>query len=221
MLPPLFTAVLLSLQSLLRPAILAILLWSVVLTLACSILFVGGVTAGLHHLQLVGNYWLSMGLDVVGGLGAGVLAWFLLPILMPSIAALFEDILIRRLHRLHYPSATLQEVPFWPSLWGELKVTLLGLGLNIICLPLYLVPGLNLVTYYTLNGYLLGRSFFMLAGQHFASPQALTPLRQRHRLALILAGALLVALSNIPLIGLFTPVLGLILMVHLSRLFSR
>ena len=219
--PPLLTAVLLSLQSLLRPAIFAILIWSIVLTLGCSLLFVGGVTMGLHHLQLVGNYWLSMGLDVVGSLGAGVLAWFLLPILMPSIAALFEDTLIRRLQRLHYPDAPLQEVPFWPSLWGELKVTLLGLGLNIICLPLYLIPGVNLVTYYTLNGYLLGRSFFTLAGQHFTSSGPLTQLRQRHRLALILAGVLLVALSNIPLVGLFAPVLGLILMTHLSRLFSR
>jgi uncharacterized protein involved in cysteine biosynthesis len=55
-----------------------------------------------------------------------------------------------------------------PSLFGGIatgfRIAIPALFLNVLALPLYLVPGLNAVTFYTLNGYLMGREYSMLAG---------------------------------------------------------
>ena len=52
--------------------------------------------------------------------------------------------------------------PFWPELLHDLGFTVKALLLNILVLPLYLVPVLNLVLFYWLNGRLLGREYFVM-----------------------------------------------------------
>ena len=57
----------------------------------------------------------------------------------------------------------------------------LVLVLNLLALPLYLVPGLNIPVYLALNGYLLGREYVELVLGRRHSLAALKPLRRQYR----------------------------------------
>ena len=87
--------------------------------------------------------------------------------------------------------------------------------LNLIALPLYLVPGANVPVYLALNGYLLGREYFTLvAGQRLPLGE-MDQLRRRQRGRLWLAGALIALMLIIPGFNLIAPVVAIAFMVHL------
>ena len=86
--------------------------------------------------------------------------------------------------------------------------------LNLIALPLYLVPGANIPVYLALNGYLLGREYFTLvAGQRLPLGE-LDQLRRGSGDGW-LAGALIALMLMIPGFNLIAPVVAIAFMVHL------
>ena len=101
-----------------------------------------------------------------------------------------------------------------PLLGGALAVV----GLNLLCLPLYLilmfVPPFNLVLYYLLNGYLYGREYFELVAHRRMDPMAARSMRQRNRGKVLFAGILLTFLLTIPIINFLTSVIATAFMVH-------
>lgn len=72
-----------------------------------------------------------------------------------------------------------------PSLFSGVatgfRIAVPALLLNVAALPLYLVPGLNAVTFYALNGYLMGREYSMLAGLRRMPFREALRLRRRAR----------------------------------------
>src|SRR5690606_18771637 len=109
-----------------------------------------------------------------GGLAALILAWFLFPGIMPVIVHFFDNRIAGAIERRDYPASPQPaQQPFWPEFWHDVRFALLAVGLNLLALPLYLFPPLNLLVFYGLNGYLLGREFFgMVARRHLAASQA-------------------------------------------------
>ncbi len=102
-------------------------------------------------------------LDVLGGAAAVVIALLLFPASVGiAIGVLLEDV-TGAVEARYYPGLG---PPRSPSLVENLIVALRFSGvlivLNLIVLPLYLIPGLNLALYTVLNGYLLGREYFEL-----------------------------------------------------------
>ena len=93
------------------------------------------------------------------------------------------------------------------------------IGLNLLCLPFYLilmfVPPLNLVLYYVLNGYLISREFFELVALRRMEPAAALNMRQQSRGKIMIAGILLTFLLTIPIVNFLTPVIATAFMVHL------
>ena len=59
----------------------------------------------------------------------------------------------------HYPEAAGGRGPAGPEDPGGLRLGVAAVALNLLALPLYLVPGLNIPVYLLLNGYLLGREY--------------------------------------------------------------
>jgi uncharacterized protein involved in cysteine biosynthesis len=102
-----------------------------------------------------------------------------------------------------------------PEIFHDARFTLTAIGLNLLVLPLYLVPGINLVLFYLLNGYLLGREFFVaMARRHMPINEAIQ-LRKDHSRIITLGGIGLAFLATIPLVNLFAPFWGVAMMTHL------
>ncbi len=105
----------------------------------------------------------------------------------------------------------------WP-LRGLLGLTII---LNLMALPFYLVPGLNLVVYYVLNGYLLGPEYFEVVALRRLDEKSALALRRKYRAKVTFAGAGTALLLTIPFINMVAAVLGTAAMVHLFQSLNK
>jgi uncharacterized protein involved in cysteine biosynthesis len=81
-------------------------------------------------------------------------------------------------------------------------------------LVLIWIPPLNLLLFYLLNGYLLGREYFEMVAVRRLDPAATKRLRRDRRGRVILAGAVITFLLTIPLVNLITPIIATAFMLH-------
>lgn len=145
---------------------------------------------------------------------AATIAYFIFPILLPLIISFFDTAIAEIIEKEEYTNIPAPEPPFWPTLMQDVRFTLKALLLNALCLPLYLIPGINIVFYYFLNGYLLGTEFFnVVAGRHIGVKSA-NKLRKKNRFNIILCGAVITFCATTPFLNLVSPIWGVALMVH-------
>ncbi|MCF3640474.1 sulfate transporter family protein, partial [Rhizobium sp. TRM95111] len=112
-------------------------------------------------------------------------------------------------------------LPLGEAILGSIKflgVVILG---NVVALFLLFIPGVNLVAFFLVNGYLLGREFFEFAAMRFRSPAEARLFRAKHGSTVFLAGLLIAGFLAIPIVNLLTPLFAAGLMVHLHKLVSR
>jgi CysZ protein len=192
------------------------ILWSLISALLLLLALWIGATVLLHFLHFTGLSWLDSTIDIVGSLASLWLAWLLFPAMTAATMGFFLDGVARAVETRHYPG---QEAPRRQSL-GEitrsaLRLALLALVLNLVALPFYLWPAINLLVYLGLNGYLVGREYFALVALRRVDEQAEKALWRRYRLRLILAGACIAFLLMLPIVNLVGPVLATAFIVHL------
>ncbi|MBN9055588.1 MAG: sulfate transporter family protein, partial [Rhizobiales bacterium] len=112
-------------------------------------------------------------------------------------------------------------LPLGPAIAGSLKflgIVILG---NLFALLLLFIPGVNLVAFFLVNGYLLGREFFEFAAMRYRTPAEARLFRARHASTVLIAGLLVAAFLAIPVVNLMTPLFAAGLMVHLHKALSR
>jgi uncharacterized protein involved in cysteine biosynthesis len=173
-----------------------------------------------------GGFWDETVGWVVGAAGvvAVLVASFLLfpAVMLIALSFLLDDI-AEAVERRHYPE--LQPARGQPP--GEAVASALlflakSLVLNILALPLYLVPLLNLFVFYLLNGYLLGREYFELVAARRFDMEGVRRLRRRYRGQVMLAGVVIAFLLTVPIVNLVTPIVATGFMLHvLERLRRR
>jgi CysZ protein len=95
-----------------------------------------------------------------------------------------------------------------------LKFTTVMVALNLIVLPLYLVPVLNAIVFYGLNAYLLGREDLEVVALRRLDPRSVQRLRHAHRLQFSIAGLVIAGLLTLPVVNLVAPLLGAAFMAH-------
>src|SRR4029453_3005308 len=119
------------------------------------------VWAVLAHLSVADIWWIAILVDVMGGLAVLVLTCLLVPAVATLVLSLFIERIITAVERQYYPFLP-APVPlsFWQSIAVALKFTSVMVVLNLIALPLYLVPVLNMIVFYGLNVYLFGLESF-------------------------------------------------------------
>lgn len=211
----LLRALILSIRQLFDPAIRRVLVRCVLLALATFVLLVAAVGLGLGALDPTGLAWLDGTLAVLGSLGAVVLAWLLFPIVIVVSLGMFADELIEAVERRYYPDLPPPGMGLAQSTWGAIRFATVALALNLLVLPLYLLPGANVVLYLALNGYLLGREYFEQVAQRRLDWRAVAKLRRSARARLWWAGVLTAALLTVPVLNLIAPVIATCFMVHL------
>ncbi len=113
----------------------------------------------------------------------------------------------------HYPDLPpARPRPLLMEIQHAAKYTLLFVVININIIALYwlfpLVPAV-------LNGYLLGREYFVFAASRRHASRQVARLRRSASREIWIAGIFLAVLGMVPLLSLFAPVIGMALMTHL------
>jgi len=213
-----FSASLKAFQSLFAPGMLRVFVFSVLLTLlALSVFFIGASGFFFWLASVMQNGWIG----VIGSLGAGALAWFLFPGIMPVIVNFFDDRIATLIERQDYPGARPKPPEFWPEFWHDARFSAMAVLLNLIVLPFYLIPLLGVMGFFLLNGYLLGREFFIMVARRYMPVSEAVALRKHHGTTILLAGMALVLCAIIPFINLFAPFWGIALMTHLYHRLTK
>lgn len=167
--------------------------------------------------------WLGETFDWIAGIAflAGLLvATFLMfPAVVTVIVGFLLDEVAAAVEARHYPGAgDPRRQPMMEVLGSTLKFAAIVILLNLLILPVYLilfvVPPLNLILFYLLNGYLIGREYFELVAFRWLPPETATRLRRQYRARVLLAGVVLTFCMTVPVVNLFAPVLGVAFMVH-------
>ncbi|EPE95215.1 sulfate transporter family protein [Rhizobium grahamii] len=166
--------------------------------------------------------WLGFVFAIAAGIGLALGLALLLSPVTALIAGLFLDDVAQVVEKRDYPADQAgTAMPLGPALASSIKflgVIVLG---NVVALFLLFLPGVNLIAFFLVNGYLLGREFFEFAAMRFRSPQEARAFRAKHAATVFLAGLVIAAFLAVPVVNLLTPLFAAGLMVHLHKLISR
>jgi CysZ protein len=166
--------------------------------------------------------WITFVFAVLAGIGLALALALLLSPVTALIAGLFLDDIAEVVEGHDYPGDNPgRAMPIGQALASSLKflgVVVLG---NIVALALLLVPGVNLIAFFVVNGYLLGREFFEFAAMRFRPPQEARLFRTKHAVTVFLGGLVIAAFLAVPLVNLLTPLFAASMMVHLHKRLSR
>ncbi|MDE0333947.1 MAG: EI24 domain-containing protein [Defluviicoccus sp.] len=197
------------------PAFRAVVLKTVAISAALFALLIASLGWALDALVLFDIAWLDWTIRAVAGAGAIVVAILAFPLVATIVVGLFlEDIAdaVDARHYPHKPAAAGQ--PVVSSLVSAVRLVLVALILNVLVLPLYLIPGMNVFVFYGLNGYLLGREYFELVALRRIEPRTARRLRGRSRWRVFFGGVLIAVLFSIPVINWLMPIIATAFMVH-------
>jgi uncharacterized protein involved in cysteine biosynthesis len=198
------------------PAFRRPLAWSVALSIVIFAGLLGGVWVLITHTAFFETFWLNAVVDTLGGLAAIVLAVLLFPGVVAAILSLFLENVIAAVERRHYPNLPpARQAPVAEQIGGALKFLAVVIIANLVVLPLYLIPIVNLVVFALLNGYLLAREYYGTVAPRRLGVEGQRRLWRQRRATFILAGIVLALASSVPLVSFVVPVVAAAVMTHL------
>lgn len=165
--------------------------------------------------------WLGFIFGILASIGLALGLALLISPVTAVIAGFFLDDVAEVVERRDYPmDAPGVAMPLGESMLSAIRFLGIVIVGNIIALMLLLVPGVNLIAFFLVNGYLLGREFFEFAAMRFRSPQAARHFRSKHWQTVLLGGFAIALFLAIPILNLLTPLFAAGLMVHLHKMLS-
>lgn len=197
--------------------LLALLLTTLILNLALLVLLWLGIGWLLAETTVTDMGWLEWIFDAAGWLASIVLMLILFPVLATMILSFFLDAAAGRVARRHYPGIEPgRDQPILEAVGGALRFLGVVILLNLVALPVYLlVPALNIIVFYLINGYLFGREYFELVAARYLSNHDAAALRRKHRGAVFGAGVVITLGLSIPFLNLIVPLWATAMMVHM------
>lgn len=175
-----------------------------------------GITWLLGEQRFFDLYWLDKTLALLGSVAVLALSWLLFPALAILVLGFFLDGVVTRLERLHYPDLPpAPAIPWGAALGSAIGLAGLTIAVNVVALPFYLWPGINLFIYYGANGYLLAWQFFELVALRRLGRPARRAMWRWHRGRLVAAGIVIAVLFSLPLVNLLAPLVAACFMLHL------
>ncbi len=172
--------------------------------------------AGLTYLVPLipdGEGWFgyaSMAGSMVASIAVIVLAIALSPAVSMVVGGMLFDFAAERVEKkLGVPPGRM--VPIQEGLWNGVRIALPALLLNLLVIPLYFIPVVNAVTFYTLNGFLMGREYATITAARHMSFRDAVAFRKRHGASVFLVG---LACSLVPFVA---PLVGASAMTRLIQ----
>lgn len=174
-----------------------------------------GLWLVLTHTHLFAIGWLDTVIAALGELAAIVLAFILYPAVAASVTALFLDEAVTAVERRHYPALPPpRRVGLAEQIVSAGRLLVLAVVLNVLVLPIYLVPAINLLVFYALNGYILGREYFESVSSRRLDPAGVHSLWRECRWMWFAMGTAIAFLSTLPVVNLAAPLIGVAAMAH-------
>lgn len=106
-------------------------------------------------------------------------------------------------------------VPIQEGVWNGVRIAAPALLLNLLVIPLYFIPVINALTFYTLNGFLMGREYATITAARRMPFADAVALRKRHGAAVFAVG---LACSVIPF---FAPLVSASAMTRLVNSLAK
>ncbi len=198
------------------PTFRKVIFWGIFGAFLIFMILLTAVSGYLVENVLINIPWVDTLIDFLGPIAVLGLVWLLFPAVASVIIGFLLDDIATAVEKKHYPHLPeANQIPWGETLVEAIKFAGVMVLLNILVLPLYLLPGANLIIFYGLNGYLISREYFELVGQRRVGTQKAKALRKAYQGRLLIAGALTAFLLTIPLVNLIAPVVGTAVMVHL------
>lgn len=201
----------------LKDVIFGRLTWLAIINLvvAATITFFAA-RAGLAYLVPLipeGSGWLSYLSDagsMVASIVVVVLAIALSPAISMVVGGVLFDVAAERVEK-QIGASKARAVPLQEGVLNGLRIALPALLLNLIVIPLYFIPVVNAVTFYTLNGFLMGREYATITAARHMSYADAVAFRKRHGTQVFMVG---LACSIIPFVA---PLVGASAMTRLIQ----
>jgi CysZ protein len=201
------------------PAFRGIAVRSLAWSLACVVaLHIGAIWAVHHLLALHG--WLGWAAELLGSIGASLLAfWLFLPI-AAGIGMLYFDRIALAVERRFYPGLpSAKSASMFEQTWDGITIGLKILGLNIAALILaVMVPGVGFLLGWMIAAYAIGRGLFVATAMRRMSRGAAESLYRNQRGPVLVQGAIMAMSAYIPFVNLFIPIIATAAMVHILNL---
>lgn len=181
------------------------------------------VAAILYHTALFEWRPLNWLVDLLGGLAVLVLSWLLFPAVVTLIMSFYLERVAAAVEALDYPwRSPPRRQPLAELLGVTLRLTASTLVLNLLALPIYLlVPGINLILFLALNGYLFGRGYFEVVALRRLDAGEARRVRNRFAGRVFLGGVVIAGLFALPLVNLVAPVIATAFMLHIFEALPR
>ncbi len=172
--------------------------------------------------QLTLPFFGPVGLGWATAIGSAVLMLAVSVFLMVPVASAFSAMFLEQVAEavevVHYPGRTAHALGFWASVTEGAGLLALMLAVNLVALAFSFVLGpFGPVLFWAVNGWLLGREYFLLAALRHLGRDEARALLSRHIGTIWLAGTLMAAPLSFPLVSLVVPVLGAATFTHLFQ----
>jgi CysZ protein len=197
------------------PAFRRVLLQTIAWSIVCFAAVDAATIWGVHRLlELHGLLaWVA---DILGSIGASLLAlWFFLPV-ATAIGMMYVDQIAGAVERRFYPwlpppgGASLLD-----QAWDGAAVAVKILALNIVALILaFVLPGVGLILGWMIASYAIGRGLFVAIAMRRMPRPAAESLYRANRGIVLLQGAILALMAYVPVMNLLIPIIGSAAMVH-------
>ena len=192
--------------------------------LALAVLLALGVGAWflIAEFSELSVLWLDWLVDIAAGFGIALLIVLLFPAAVSATIGLFLESVAEAVEARHYPDlAPPRAQAVQEAILSGLKFVIVAVLLNLVALPLYLIPGLNLFVFYALNGYLLGREYYETVALRRLDARQAGELRRRNRWRVFLAGVVITLMLTVPFLNLIAPVIATAFMLHIFEVIRR
>lgn len=213
------------------PRFRKVLLLGVLLTIALLVASYAGLLWLVH--QMVGEEatlpvlgevrWLNDLLSLSSFIFMIILSMFLMVPVASAITSMFLDEVAQAVEDKHYPKlAPVTGVPFGEALRDTVNFLGVLVGANILAVVLYVFfAPVALFIFWGLNGFLLGREYFMLAAMRRVGRDGAKELRSRYAGTIWLAGVLMAVPLSVPFVNLLIPILGAATFTHIFHMLDE
>lgn len=159
--------------------------------------------------------------SIIAGIALSLALGLLIAPVTALVASFFLDEVADVIEAEDYPDQPKgRALPLGESIIHALKFAAIVVVGNLFALLLLLVPGVNIMAFFLVNGYLLGREYFEFAAMRFRPAVEARAMRRKHSFTVMLAGLLIAAMLSVPILNLLTPLFAAAMMVHIHKTIS-
>ncbi|TPW29856.1 sulfate transporter family protein [Pararhizobium mangrovi] len=165
--------------------------------------------------------WIGLIVGIVASIGLALGLALLIAPITSIVAGLFLDDVAEVIEREDYPEGPVgKALPIVAAIGYTIRFFGVVVAGNLVALLLLLVPGINVLAFFLVNGYLLGRAFFEFAAMRYRPEDEVKAMRRTHSATIFLAGLVIAGFLAVPILNLLTPLFAASLMVHLHQKLS-